>query len=102
MPVQDTIYVYSITYDTRQRGPHTEIQFTVDVRIDSDHDGDRKTMIRPSELSVVLSVYDTAVTELNSDSNIRNFVGTMDEGHRYAHTGTASGPAETTTSRCMT
>lgn len=93
--VQNTIYVRSLEYETRQRGKQTEIRFTVDVRIDSDNDGiSEDSDARAAGAVVVVSLYNSDVTELNGDSNIRNFVGTLSEGIGSTYWYKLPGPGE--------
>ncbi len=93
--VQNTIYVRSLEYETRQRGKQTEIRFIVDVRIDSDNDGiSEDSDARAAGAVVVVSLYNSPVTKLNGDSNIRNFVGTLSEGVGSTYWYKLPGPGE--------
>lgn len=73
----EAIYVRDFFVDEpRQRGPHTDFRFIVDAGLgtnDTDAAG----------AQVVVSVYDSSDTDLNNDSNIRNFLGTTDSNGIY-------------------
>ena len=79
-----SLYVSGFEAITRERGRRVEVQFVVDVRIDSADFGKAGDDDGPAVgATIVLSVYNSAVTELNNEYNIRNFVGTTDSNGRF-------------------
>ena len=67
----NALYVsYLEIADQRQRGPSSDVRFAVDVEY---ADG-----TEAAGVTVVISVYDSSPTDLNTDSNIRNFLMTTD------------------------
>lgn len=79
-----TTYVGDFEILTRERGKFLEVQFVVDVRIDSQNFGvaDEGDAVAVGAV-VVVSVYDSDPTDLNGLTNIRNFVGTTNDAGTY-------------------
>lgn len=66
-PQTNVLYVsYLEIADQRQRGPSSDVRFAVDVKYAGG--------TAASGVTVVISVYDSSQTDLNTDSNIRNFL----------------------------
>jgi hypothetical protein len=78
--VSNTIYVSCFTVKETPRGRQTYYSFEVQIRYDSNNNGmaDNDDLIAEGA-QVVVSVFDSDVTVLNNDSNIRNFLGTTNE-----------------------
>jgi hypothetical protein len=77
-------YVGDFEILTRQRGRFLEVQFVVDVRIDSQNFGVADEADAPAvDAVVVVSVYNSEPTDLNGSTNIRNFVGLTNESGTY-------------------
>lgn len=69
-PVTNAIYVSSFEYETRKKGPSTEVRLLVDVRHDTNADGEPDGDLPAAGVVVVIAIYDA------NGTNVRNFVGT--------------------------